>query len=168
MSFGVSQTFITADELKQIVADALHQTTAQLPSEWDRIVFLSNQTAFMDIRGKLLQRGYDTAQMLNWDRGPEFQRDLGLYWSLVRGAGLHGYDDKFINKLDRRKELEICLVEIGGLTTNASNQPQPVQGGDMNHRVEHHWDAVTHWGWQGAYPIYDNIPPWPRGADRLG
>lgn len=84
----------------------LQTVEARLDTNWDEIVTGSNAAAYQEIVSKLAGRGYSKAQIDAWPRGAEFQRHIGLFWSLTNGAGLHGYDDKFINKFDRREELE--------------------------------------------------------------
>jgi hypothetical protein len=57
-----------------------------------------------------------------WDRGSEFETDIGLYWCLVKGAGLHGYDSTYIKLLDRRKELETVLLLDGSSLLETSTE----------------------------------------------
>lgn len=122
--------FLTDAAMKQIVADSLKVEIATLPTVWDRIVTGANATAYLDVRGCLLRRGFEATEIDAWDRGAEFQRDLGLYWSLVRGAGLHGYDDRWVGKLDRRKELEDVLVETSGAPQAPSFDPTGIEHGN--------------------------------------
>lgn len=106
--------FITDLELKTSLAATLKVLVSDLPAYWDVLIPECNESAYYCIRGILLQRGFLVSQIDNWDRGREYQIDLGLYWLLVKGAGLHEYDDKFILLLDRRKELETVVVESFG------------------------------------------------------
>lgn len=124
-------TFITDADLKQYLADTLKVDMGTMPTAWGRIVTAANSAAFLDIRGGLIRRGYRAADILNWDRGAEFNRDIGLYWCLVRGAGLHGYDDRFIKCFDRRKELTEVLVELGGDPQPPTFDPSGVEHGDV-------------------------------------
>lgn len=167
------QTWITSAILKQALANMLHLEVASLGKQWDQIVADSNQSAFLDIRGILIMRGYTAQQVMGWDRGPEFQRDIGLFWCLVKGAGLHPYDDRFIKQLDRREEIRKpgFLVEINGITTNMNNQPQPIAGGVMCGTLPtspEYWAGVCHWGWPGRGLGYDTNPPYPPGTGYIG
>jgi hypothetical protein len=114
--------FIDSAELTTILEGALKVSAGALPDYWAKIVTDALASAYRDIRGALIQRSFTAAQVDAWDRGAEYQRDIGLYWCLVRGAGMHGYDDRFIKMLDRRKELETVLVEA------ASGSPQQSAG----------------------------------------
>ncbi len=107
--------FITDAQLKTKLASNLKvadETT--LPAGWDGIITDSNSSAYQDIVSHLLNRGFTSVQINQWDRGAEFESDIGLFWCLVKGAGLHGNDPTFINKLDRRAELDTVSVTIGG------------------------------------------------------
>jgi hypothetical protein len=118
--------FVTDDELKQRIADMMKVPIGALPRSWDTIIVDANRAAYMDIRGALILREFAATQVDGWDRGAEFQKDLGLYWALVKGAGLHSYDDRYISRLDRRKDLETVLVEFVG---GAVQDPSDAQGG---------------------------------------
>ncbi len=108
--------FITDNDLKTKLAANLKVADAsQLPAGWTQIITDSNAAAYANIVGVLSARGYTGAQIASWDRGAEFNSDLGLFWCLVKGAGLHGNDATFIDKLDRRKELEDVAIMNGGV-----------------------------------------------------
>ena len=106
--------FKTDQDIRNRLAGLLKQEQDQVPGYWDPIVSDSNAAGYNEIVTKLVARGYSKAQVDAWDRGAEFEIDIALFWCLVKGAGLHGYDDKFINKLDRRAELDEVDVLIDG------------------------------------------------------
>jgi hypothetical protein len=81
---------------------------------WDVIVTDSHQSAWNEIVRRLAMRGHSLGQINTWDAGSEFEIDISLFWCLTKGAGLHGYDDKFITKLDRRDELDDVIITSGG------------------------------------------------------
>ncbi len=112
-------SFLTDAELKTTLAATLKVAEGELPAYWTTLITECNQAAYKDVRGGLIQRGFTSTQADSWDRGKEYQRDIALYWLLVRGAGLHEYDQKFILLLDRRKDLQTTLVEIAGGTNQA-------------------------------------------------
>ena len=124
--------FLTVDQMKQAIADTLKVDLSALEAYWTNLATECNRSGYLDVRGALLKRGFLAAQVDAWDRGAEFQRDIGLYWAFVRGVGLHNYDQSFIDKLDRRKELETVMVEIdGGATQLPSGTPAQIGGGVM-------------------------------------
>ena len=116
--------FITDATLTTKVAGILKLAEADLPSYWTVIIADANLSAYQDIVGHLLRRGFTKAQIDTWDRGAEFQKDIGLFWCLVKGAGLHGYDDKFIRLLDRRKELDEVFIIDGSMALEPAGVEQ--------------------------------------------
>ena len=138
--------FLADADLKAAVASLLSKAPADLPSLWDGIITRANADAYGDIKRRLAVRGYTIAQIDAWDDGAEFQHSIGLFWTLSRAAGLHDYNDKFVNRLDRRAELDEVVVLTGaevvipGNTTTAETmgtgriktQPQDVFAGLMD------------------------------------
>jgi hypothetical protein len=106
--------FLTDTEFRQSLADTLKVNAAELGGYWDRLCQEAHLSAYRDVRGALLMRGFAPGQIDQWDRGAEFERDLGLYWALVRGSNVHSFDQTAIDRLDRRKELETVMVELAG------------------------------------------------------
>lgn len=100
-------TILTA-ALSRIELDAASQTN------WDKIVSDSNEAAANDIVRVLVGRGFTKAQVDAWDSRKEFNRDLGLFWCLVKGGVKGNYDPEFIRMLDRRAELEAVVVTVDG------------------------------------------------------
>lgn len=88
-------------------------SSASLVSRFSGIVADSVQAAYLDITTALSERGYTAAQIEAWDRGEEFNRDIALYWSLIK-AKVSRDEYMTINKLDRREELKTITVTIGG------------------------------------------------------
>lgn len=73
----------------------------------------ANVAAYQEIQGRLLKRGLTQAQLDAWDRGAEFQTAIGLFWALVRAAGLsEGVRPEVLRALDRRKELSDPDLEL--------------------------------------------------------
>lgn len=106
--------WITDETLKQALADILKKSAGDLSDYWDRIITDANQSATDDITYRLMARGYSVSQIDQWDQRVTFNRDIGLFWALTRGGGLGDYSDLWINKLDRRKELETVALFAGG------------------------------------------------------
>lgn len=117
--------FITVDQLRQRLASMLRidatDGSVDAASIWQTILTDAVSWGYQEILGALAARGYSKSQIDAWPRGTEFNVSLGLFWSLTQGAGLHSYDDKFLNKLDRREELKAVVVldDTGALMTPA-------------------------------------------------
>ena len=79
-------SFITSGQLKTRVANALKVDENDLPGNWDQTIEDAATDAYREIVGKLMARGFTQAQIDAWDRGAEFQRDIGLFWNLVLQA----------------------------------------------------------------------------------
>lgn len=123
--------FLTDPDVRQSVAGLLKQDAATLAGYWDRLIQECHASAYYDVRGALLQRGFTVAQVDGWDRGAEFERDLTLYWCMVRGGlHVHAISAEQLDRLDRRKELETVLVE-----TAAAPQPPAHDPGRITHGV---------------------------------
>lgn len=101
--------------LKQALADMLKKSVSDLSAYWDRIITEANRSATDDITYRLMARGYSVAQIDQWDQRVTFNTDIGLFWALTRGGGLGDYPDLWVNKLDRRKELDTIAIFAGGV-----------------------------------------------------
>ncbi len=129
--------FLTSDQAIQSVADALKaRSVAELLTNapnWSGIIQAAQRSAYQDIVGRLIKRGFILAQIVSWDRGAEFELDLTKYWSLVNGGGLSGYDPTFIKMLDRRKELDDVMVSVNGVyIVPGQTQPGTINFGTRN------------------------------------
>jgi hypothetical protein len=120
-------TFLTDTELKATIANILQQDPAAMPSFWDDIITNANNAAYQDIYTNLVRRGFTIAQVVSWDRGKEFQKDIGTYWALLRGGALGAFGEGY-KGLDRRKELEAVELTINGIW----QQPGGIVGGLEN------------------------------------
>lgn len=108
--------FLTDAQVKTKLAANLKVAEADLPDAWDEIVPDANTAGQNEVTQAITNLGYTAAQAATWDRAAEFNRDMALFWCLVNGAGLHGHDPTFIDKLDRRAELKeiTAPILIGG------------------------------------------------------
>lgn len=105
----------SAAQLKQKVADALKKDVDDLEEYWDNQCADAAATGYSDILGILMGKGYTMAQLDAWDTRVQFSRQQSLFWLLTESSLGIGYDDKEINKLDRRKELqEAVTIMING------------------------------------------------------
>ena len=114
---------------------------------WQGIVTDSNAAAYADILLALLARGLSLEQADTWIGGEEFQLDMGLYWSLVRGGALHSYDPTYVEKLDRRSELATV-----GLYDEAGNLLIPVEGQVVHGPLKVSDDDIFALGWPPPLP----------------
>jgi hypothetical protein len=111
--------FITDEQLRERLAGLLKVAAdSELiddNSPWQTIIEDSNESAYQEILGRLSDRGFTMAQIESWSRRQEFNIDIGLFWALTKGGGLHAYDDRFIVKLDRREELDsVAILDSSG------------------------------------------------------
>jgi hypothetical protein len=96
--------FISDATLSNALADVL-QKSEPLETFWASIVTQSNLAAYQSIRDVMAARGFSPGQLAGWDRGIEFNTDIGLWWALQKGGTAKEFSDTFINSLDRRGEL---------------------------------------------------------------
>lgn len=122
--------FLSDTDFRATVAAALKVDPANLARYWDAELQRCHESAYKDIRGALLVRGFTAAQADAWDRGAEFERDIGLYWACVRGIGAMALDPVALDRLDRRAELMTVMVEVaGGATQNPAATPGRISAG---------------------------------------
>jgi hypothetical protein len=115
-------SFVSTSDAQTAVAGVLKVAFADLPSYWTGVVADSQVSAYQEIEAQLLDRGYILSQVLLWDRGAEFEKDLTIFWALTRGGGLSGmYDDRFIKMFDRRKDLATVAIAISGKYVSPSS-----------------------------------------------
>lgn len=96
----------TLAELKQDVADILKESSVDnLQPYWTLQCTKALNTAYGDIAQILRGRGYTAAQLDAWDFRAEYNRQQALFWLFTETSLGIGYDDKEINKMDRREEL---------------------------------------------------------------
>lgn len=128
--------FITDSQLLERLAGVLKidpEDVAVSVPYWLKIVADSNQASWNDIRAQLVGvRGFSDGQVSSWDRGAEVQTDLGLFWCLVKGAGLHEFNDTFIRHLDRRGELKKMPITIGGEVVKPGGTQPNISAGRLN------------------------------------
>lgn len=110
--------FVTADQLYDYVTGLLHKanpTVQQQAPFWRLITDTATSDAYGYIVRGLVSRGFGSAsQVPLWDDGANFQKAIGAYLALNAGGALGAFDDKFLEKLDRRKELATVQVTING------------------------------------------------------
>lgn len=124
--------FLTDIEFRKVVAGALKVREQELAGYWDQIAQDAHGRAYKQVRGALLARGFTAAAVDNWDRGAEFEHDLGLFWCMVLGDW-PSRDLEQIKLLDRRKELETVPVELDtGVPQEPTGTPSRMAAGRFN------------------------------------
>jgi hypothetical protein len=111
--------FITDAQLFAVLAPVLHKANVDLQANqgfWAAIVTAANNSAYGEIAGRLAERAYSSAQVAGWDRGAEFQTQIGLYLALSMGAANQpeGYRDGMLRVLDYRPQLKDVSVLVSG------------------------------------------------------
>jgi hypothetical protein len=106
--------FLSFDQVKERLRTRLGVEDFAVDSTWGQIVADATNNAASGIMGVLLGRGFTQEQIRSWDSLSEFHGDIALFWALVNGGVARDYDDRLINKLDRRAELATVDVMIGG------------------------------------------------------
>lgn len=129
--------FLTDGQLTTELQNMLQQPDGFTAAYWPTLITSANLAAYQDIVARLAARGYSPAQIAAWDRGAEFQKDIGIYWALLRGAGLSkdAYDVAKLKPFDRRLELwdpknaeNSVPVTINGLWVAPANDLQTATG----------------------------------------
>jgi hypothetical protein len=110
----VSDTVILTDLAADLKQPDLPTLLGKAPW-WSAAVSLPHLQAYNHIVARLAARGYTPAQIAAWDRGPEFERVLGVYWALVENGILSEVGLKCIEKYERYfKDLESVTLTAGG------------------------------------------------------
>lgn len=129
--------FITTAELETEIAAALKlAAAADLQTFWDTVIARVNVSAYQEIVGQLIRRGYTKAVIDTWDRGAEFQRDLGLYFAFTSPQGAGAFDTKTLAQWDRRKELETVIVFVSGAPVKPTDPNSATEVVGFGDRVE--------------------------------
>jgi hypothetical protein len=81
-----------------------------VPQWWGPMISGASAAAWGEILSYLGGRRYTPAQILAWNRGPEYQMHIALYWLGLEGTVTREYDTADLPKLDRRKELETVFI----------------------------------------------------------
>ena len=109
--------WVLAAALEQDVKDILKlEEAATLEAYWTRLVEKARQTGYADLTEILLGRGYTIGQLDAWDNREVYNRQQSLFWLLTETSWGIGYDDKEINKLDRRPQLlKAATIMVNGV-----------------------------------------------------
>jgi len=93
---------------------------------WPVIITAANTAAYNEIVTRLTARGFSAAQIAAWDRGVEYETKIALYWSLLEGGALDGYDDRSLREMKAWiKELDTVQVLNAGAWQKPGNIPGP-------------------------------------------
>lgn len=103
--------FNAAGVVLQAIADTLQKEVANLQPYWTNIANTSQQWAYDYILQIFGQKGYTVSQIAGWDYGADWELNLSLWRALSRSASLQAVDDKLLQTMDVRKDLQ----ELGGI-----------------------------------------------------
>jgi hypothetical protein len=110
--------FVTPLQVQTAIAARLKLTDiTKVPGATVNAIPDAIDRGYQEIVSKLLGRGYTMTQIVAWDRAAEFNRDLAMFWCAVQSANLDA-SDLWVQKLDRRKELDTVAITIGGVLVN--------------------------------------------------
>jgi hypothetical protein len=130
--------FISDTELTTFVGDQLKTSVSQLPAYYTSTILpRANTAAWQEIQGRLLARGFSASQIAAWDRGAEFQADLGTFWAITHSGFYAGFDKETLKLMDRREELDKVQVFTGGVwvrpddSQGNTNQGSPITTGNI-------------------------------------
>lgn len=121
--------------LLQAVADSMQlKSVTLLGPQWGNICTMAVDDGYKDIATIMIGKGYSETDVLAWDRLTSFHRLQSLYYAFVHGAGLHNFDDRWVNKLDQRDALrspDMAITSSGGIVQGTGN-PGFVQAGVLD------------------------------------
>lgn len=120
--------WITDSDVRTALAATLAQDQSQFPGRWAGIIEQANVKAAGIIYRTLIGRGYTPDQIDQWDARQEYNRDLAIYWALVGGCGLGTYNDTFVEKFNRIKELDKVAITVGGVLVLPNPDTDPNDG----------------------------------------
>ncbi len=151
--------FITDAVLNNAVCDEIQKARGTLTVFWPGIITQANVWAYNEIAARLVARGFTLAQVTAWDRGAEFQTDLGVWKAISDNAAMapNTYNFAALAAKDRRDELsgnqakkiEACIVTASYVFQVPTNTVGNVNTGPMQGA-----GIPSPLCWQ------DNIPPW--------
>ncbi len=109
--------WVDSATLEQDVKDILKLSEdGTLEPYWLRLIEKARQTGYTDLTEILLGRGYTIAQLDAWDNREVYNRQQALFWLYTESSLGIGYDDKEINKLDRRPQLlKAATIMVNGV-----------------------------------------------------
>ncbi len=108
--------FNTQAVIKTAVAAVLKMAEADMPAYYDTHIPAAHNVAYYEVVGKLLRRGFRLNEdILLFDRGAEFEKDIAVYGTLMRSGAYASVDPAILHALDRREELDSVLVFVAGV-----------------------------------------------------
>ncbi len=179
--------FIDSTILTQAVHDVLQlDASTSLGAYWTTLVDRALNFSYWEIVNRLMQRGYSKSVIDQWDRGAEFQKDLGVWYCLqwISTQTVLKVEQSSISLVDRRTDLsggeklmgsfagmfgkaqrmDPVMITVGGILM----QPDTQVGGPTTGAIEGGGAVGYPWEEPAA-----NGPPWdgrPLDAnfDRVG
>lgn len=103
--------------------------------------------AYSAIVSRLLSRGYSQSQVDAWDYRVEFNKSVAIYWLLVNVANLDA-STVWVDKFDRRAELDTLSLIVGGVVVTPATQAGQVGHGRLDRTgdlIPRNTTAITRW-----------------------
>lgn len=124
--------YVTEATLKTFVAAQLRMRSGSdtLIASYDVVMPYAVAYGYGEIRGRLLNQGYSTAQIDAWDRRVEFSLDLGTWYCLRDAASLQS-EDNWVEKFNRAKELDGITVLVNDVAVAPQAGASLVKHGTM-------------------------------------
>ncbi len=139
--------YYTDSQILQALANRLNVTSAgQLPARWNEIVSSTHSTAYREILGKLLARGFSQAQVDAWDDLATYERELSMFLALSEAGTEASYEADTLRTLDRRRDLLTVELFIGGVWQQPAASPNSLPGQAMTGQQDTHSRFAHSWG----------------------
>ena len=116
---------LTDANVRQAIADSMDGVgLSDLADKYTNLATAANTFAQNTITRVLMSRGLAYADVSSWDDYDEFNRDLAIWYALSQGGIGDEYDDKFLERFDRRKELKSVFVTISNAMPDWDGEAQ--------------------------------------------
>lgn len=125
---------MTNAELKTAVAATMQVEEASLNDTWDSICVKAVARAKQQLRTIFGQLGYSWTILDVSDEVTNYHPAASLYWAFVFGAGLHNYEDRWIEKLNPKTELKAVSIlhDDDGTELNQDKTENIVYAGSLD------------------------------------
>lgn len=111
--------FNTTAQITTALAAVLKQAEADLATYYTRsggLIAQGLNAAYYEVIGRLLRRGFRLNEdVLLFDRAAEFEKDIAVFWILMRSGAYSGMDQNTLKEFDRREELDSVFVFVNGV-----------------------------------------------------
>jgi hypothetical protein len=125
--------YLTDADIRTAVAATLGVDADGLADKWAECIAEGHATAVGQLASFAAARGFTAGPPAAWAAGPGYERYQSVYWALVEGAGLFAYDDRWVEKLNRLKELQgVTITDSSGAVIDPTGTETAVGFGKLN------------------------------------